>query len=256
MNQHLTYFTLAGARKYDYPPSFDYHEPWWNNYKYINDHYARLSMALSAGKQVNDILVLEPTTSAWLYDSYVKRNDKVATIGQAFQTFITTLEKNQIEYDLGSENIIKDRGSVWNEKFIVAQCRYSTVVLPPLMENLDLETYKLLEKFVAKGGKLISFSLPSLVDGAPGEGLKEFLSQKADMIIMGNELTPGTINKYFNNSNIRFTDLSGGVLYHHRRTMSDGQLLFLANSSLVASLKGTVKIKGADAIEMNTVTGK
>ncbi len=76
------------------------------------------------------------------------------------------------------------------------------------------------------------------------------------MIIMGNDLTPGTISKYFNNSNIRFTDLSGGVLYHHRRTMSDGQLLFLANSSLAASLKGTVKIKGADAIEMNTVTGE
>jgi len=44
MNQHLTYFTLAGARKYDYPPTFDYHEPWWNNYKYLNTHYARLSL--------------------------------------------------------------------------------------------------------------------------------------------------------------------------------------------------------------------
>jgi hypothetical protein len=30
----------------------------------------------------------------------------------------------------------------------------------------------------------------------------------------------------------------------------------LANSSLAASLKGTVIIKGADAIEMNTVTGE
>ena len=112
MNQHLTYFTLAGARKYDYPQSFDYHEPWWNDYKYINDHYARLSMALSTGRQINDILVIEPTTSAWLYDSYVKRNPKYAEIGQAFQTFITRLEKSQVEYDLGSENMIKDMGSV------------------------------------------------------------------------------------------------------------------------------------------------
>ena len=37
---------------------------------------------------------------------------KSSEIGQAFQTFITTLEKNQVEYDLGSENIIKDMGSV------------------------------------------------------------------------------------------------------------------------------------------------
>ena len=167
MNQHLTYFTLAGARKYDYPPTFDYHEPWWNNYKYINDHYARLSLALSAGRQINDILVLEPTTSCWLYDSYVKPNEKTAQIGQSFQSFITTLEKNQVEYDLGSENILKDLGSVSKGKLAVGQAAYSRVVIPPLTENLDLATFKLLEKFVAAGGKLIAFSQPSLIDGAP-----------------------------------------------------------------------------------------
>jgi hypothetical protein len=255
MNQHLTYFTLAGARKYDYPPTFDYHEPWWNDYKYINDHYARLSMSLSAGRQINDILVLEPTTSAWLYDSYVTPNKKTPEIGQAFQTFITTLEKNQVEYDLGSENIIKERGSVRSGKFVVGQSSYSTVVIPQLMENLDLKTYKLLEKFVAGGGKLITFSLPSLVDGASSEGLKTFLSEKADRIIKLQDLTSEIISKYFNNSNINFTNLSGGDLYHHHRILSDGQVVFLANSSLTASLQGSLKIKGADAVEMNTVSG-
>ena len=256
MNQHLTYFTLAGARKYDYPPSFDYHEPWWGNYKYINDHYARLSMALSAGKQVNDILVLEPTTTVWLYDSYVAKNNKVTEIGQAFQTFITKLEKNQVEYDLGSENIIKDMGSVRNRKLIVGQCSYSTVIIPPLMENLDLVTYKLLERFVSNGGKLVAFSIPSLVEGAPSEGLNSFLSKKADRIIKVQQLTPEMINNYFSGSNVSFSGLTGGNLYHHRRTLADGQLLFMANSNLTASLKGTVKIKGADAIEMNTVSGE
>jgi hypothetical protein len=256
MNQHLTYFSLAGARKYDYPPSFDYHEPWWANYKYINDHYARLSMALSTGKQVNDILVLEPTTSVWLYDSYTARNNKVTEIGQSFQTFITKLEKNQVEYDLGSENIIKNMGSVRTGKLIVGRCSYSTVIIPPLMENLDLETYKLLERFVSNGGKLVAFSIPSLVEGAPSEGLNGFLSKKTDRIIKVQELTPEVISNYFSGSNVSFSDLTGGDLYHHRRTLADGQLLFMANSNLTASLKGTVKIKGADAIEMNTVSGE
>ena len=256
MNQHLTYFTLAGARKYDYPPTFDYHEPWWSNYKYINDHYARLSMALSSGKQINDILILEPSTSAWLYDSYAARNNKVTEIGQAFQTFITKLEKNQVEYDLGSENIIKDMGSVRGGKFIVGMCSYSTVVIPPMMENLDIETYKLLERFVATGGKLIAFSLPSLVDGAPSEGLNGFLSKKADKIIKVQKLTPEIILNYFSSGFISFSELTGGDLYHHRRKLADGQLLFMVNSNLTASLKGTVKIKGSDAIEMNTISGE
>jgi hypothetical protein len=256
MNQHLTYFTLAGARKYDYPPSFDYHEPWWNNYKYLNDHYARLSLALSAGRQINDILILEPTTSAWLYDSYAKRNPEYAKIGQAFQTFITTLEKSQVEYDLGSENMIKDMGSVSKGKFVIGQASYSRVVIPPMTENIDLATYKYIEKFVANGGTLIAFSVPTLVDGSTSEGLKEFLAKYSEKIIKPNNLTPDVITKHFQASKLSFEGVTGNGLYHHRRKLSDGQVLFLVNSSLVETVNGALNINGKDAYEMNTLTGE
>jgi hypothetical protein len=254
MNQHLTYFTLAGARKYDYPPSFDYHEPWWNNYKYINDHYARLSLALSSGRQVNDILVIEPTTTSWLYDSYTKKNVKVAEIGQSFQSFVTTLEKNQTEYDLGSENMIKDMGSVKKGKFVVGQCQYSTVVIPPMMENLDIETFKLLERFVSKGGRLIAFSTPSLINGESEPGIDEFFKKKADNVIIEKVLTREIIVKYFTNKNCEFTSFSGD-LYHHRRNLADGQVIFLVNASLTGELTGSLTAKGTNALEMNTLTG-
>ena len=256
MNQHLTYFTLAGARKYDYPPSFDYHEPWWNNYKYINDHYARLSLALSAGRQVNDILILEPTTSAWLYDSYAKRNPKCAEIGQAFQTFVTKLEKSQVEYDLGSENIIKDMGSVSKGKFVIGQASYSRVVIPPMTENIEPETYKLLEKFVSRGGTLIAFSEPALVDGSVSEGLKEFFKKQSDKIIIIDKLTPETISKHFSNEDLIFKGVTGGTLYHHRRILADGQIIFLVNSSLTETVNGSLVAKGKDAVELNTLTGE
>ncbi len=184
------------------------------------------------------------------------RGDKVGEIGQSFQTFITKLEKNQVEYDLGSENIIKDRGSVKNGKFVIGKCSYSTVVIPPMTENIDFETYKLLMRFVSNGGRLIAFSLPSLVNGAPSEGLNDFLSWGRNRIIKEQDLGPESINKYFAVKNISFSDCSGGDLYHHRRVMSDGQILFMTNSSLKESFKGTVKIEGADAAEMNTLTGE
>ena len=256
MNQHLSHITLAGARKYDYPPTFTYHEPWWKNYRYINDHYARLSMALSAGRQINDILVLEPTTSAWLYDSYVNRNPACANIGQTFQNFITKLEKSQVEYDLGSENMIKDMGSVRGGKLIIGQCSYSTVVLPPLTENLDKATSGLIRKFVAGGGKLVAFSLPALVDGTPDKGLTEFFSKYSDRINIEDDLTPEVISKYFTSTIISITVTNGNNLYHHRRTLGDGQVLFLANSSLSEMLSGSLRTKGADAIELNTLTGE
>lgn len=255
MNQHLTYFTLSGARKYDYPPSFDYHEPWWNNYKYLNDHYARLSLALSSGRQINDILILEPTTSSWLYDSYAKRNPETAEIGQSFQSFVTYLEKSQIEYDLGSENMIKDMGSVSKGKFIVGQAIYSSVVIPPMTENLDLPTFRLLKKFVSSGGTLVVFSLPTRIDGYLSEELKAFFNKKADNIVFIDKLTPESVSKNFQNHDLNFKDLTGGTLYHHRRILADGQLLFLVNSSLTETMKGSVETSGKDAVEMNTLTG-
>jgi hypothetical protein len=256
MNQHLTYFTMAGARKYDYPPTFDYHEPWWNNYKYLNDHYARLSLALSAGRQINDILIVEPTTSTWLYDSYAKRNQKNTDIGQAFQTFVTKLEKSQVEYDLGSENMIKDMGSVAKGKFVIGQAGYSRVVIPPMTENLDLATYKLLERFVSNGGILIAFSVPTLVDGSINEGLKEFFNRNADKIIVLDNLTPEIISKHFANTDLGFEGVTGGALYHHRRILADGQIVFLVNSSLTETVNGSLKTTGKDAIEMNTLSGE
>ena len=256
MNQHLTYFSLAGARKYDYPPSFDYHEPWWGKYKLINDHFARLSLALSAGIQKNDILVLEPTTTAWMYDSYAKRNEKIMEIGQAFQSFITRLEKNQVEYDLGSENIIRDRGSVKNDRFVVGQCSYSMVVIPPLMENLDQKTYNLIERFIQNGGRLIAFSTPSLVDGAENENLKQFFLKYNERIITVDSLTPEVTDRYFHSESISFEGFGDKYLYHHRRVSSDGQILFMANSSLDEPLTGSVSTEGAEVIELNTITGE
>ena len=256
MNQHLTYFTMAGARKYDYPPTFDYHEPWWNNYKYLNTHYARLSLALSSGRQINDIMILEPTTSAWLYDSYTEPDKKYAEIGQTFQTFITKLEKSQVEYDLGSENIIKDMGSVSDGKLIVGQASYSRVVIPPMTENLDLRTFNLLKKFVSNGGTMIAFSVPTLVDGSVNKELKKLFSKKSDNIIVIDDLTQDIINKFFKNKGLTFEKMSGGTQYHQRRIMTDGQLMFLVNSSLSETLNGLLKVRGKDALEMNSLTGE
>jgi hypothetical protein len=256
MNQHLTYFTLAGARKYDYPPSFDYHEPWWNNYKYLNDHYSRLSLALSAGRQINDILILEPTTSAWLYDSYVNRNKRCDEIGQAFQKFVTELEKSQVEYDLGSENIIKDRGSVSKGKFIVGQGVYETVVIPPMTENLDQATFDLIAKFVSAGGTLVAFSKPSLVNGSENKKLTEMFSRKPGNIYIIEALNNDVISSHLKNRDLEFTGLSGGDLYHHRRIMNDGQVIFLANSSLTETAGGSLEAAGKDVVEMNTLSGE
>lgn len=259
LNQHLSYMTLTGDRKHDYPQSFSYHEPWWEYYDVQADYFGRLSMALSSGNQENAILVLEPTTTAWMYYDPGDENIIIKKLGHDFEDFVDRLELNQIEYDLGSENIIKDRGKAEDGKFIVGEAEYELVVFPPGLENLDRATAKLIEEYLASGGKLLSFvEPPGYIDGGRDgtvAGLKkEYPAQyidsegdlgKADLLLLAPE-------------GIIFDEPAGvgGLPFHQRRKLEDGQMLFLVNSDKHESAPGSLRIEGKDVLELDPVSGK
>ena len=252
MNQHLAHQTLTGARKYDYPPVFTYHSPWFDNYKVMNDYFGRLSLAMSKGFQQNDILVLEPNSTLWSYFSHSRSNPALMQIGRSFQNFVTMLEKNQVEYDLGSENIIKDQGRVSNGKFIIGKAAYSTVVVPPLNETFNKPTFTLLRQFVAQGGRLLCFSEPNLIDGALDSELTSFMTNNA--IIKETELTTAIIEKYFTAKDFEIS-FSDGNVYHHCRKYADGELLFIVNSSMNEASTGTIAVKGKSLLELDALNG-
>ncbi len=258
LNQHLSMMTLTGARKYDYPQSFSYHTPWWPYYKSLNEYFKRLSFAMSQGKQMNDILIIEPTSSAWMYSGPGKQNEGLTAIGNRFQQFVTTLEKSQVEYDLGSENIIKDHGSVQGRNFVVGGRAYHTVVIPTGMENIDKATYELLKTYAEAGGKVLLFEKPQRIDGSLKDDLKYFNQPKKNILQFVN-LDQSIIEQQFRSDDFEITandtDSIGGDLYHHRRWINDGQILFLSNASMLSPSKGNIKIKGKDALLMNLATG-
>ena len=258
MNQHLAHYTLAGARKYDYPPSFMNHSPWWDKYKYLNNYFKRLSLVLSSGKQNNDILVLEPTTTAWMYDSYIRdsQNEKIDEVGLSFQRFVTKLEKNQVEFDLGSEDILKNHGTVQDKRFVVGKTTYSKIVIPPMLENLNRSTFQLLVEFAKNGGEIISFSRPEIIDGESNEEASQFFASDQQKVNFVRNLTAEVINENFENKGLEFEEINGGNLYHHRREMKDGQVVFLANSSLTEKTTGTFLVEGKDALLMDAFTGE
>lgn len=256
MNQHMSPITIEGFRKYDHPPYFTYHEPWWRYYKYLNRYFARLSATLSSGKQENDILIVEPTTTAWMYDSYHKPNPRTAEIGNSFQAFVTKFTKAQVEYDLGSEKIISDEGKIENGKFNIGRCSYSIVVIPPLTENLDKSTFDLLKQYVSRGGRLFLFSVPDHVDGSPSTELSDFLNTKSDNMTFIDDSTAQMFSQYFDNADLKFEFIKGGNLYHNRRILENGQILFLANSSPDDTTAGALTVTGKDVAELNAFTGE
>ncbi|GAC1427342.1 MAG: glycosyl hydrolase [Chitinophagaceae bacterium] len=257
LNQHLAYMSMEGARKYDYPQSFSYHNPWWPCYGVLNKHFARLSLALSTGRQKNDILVIEPTTTSWMYYRYTDSNRIIYKTGQDFQSFITRLEKAQVEYDLGSEDIIRRNGKVSGNQFIIGQAAYKTVVIPAGTENINAETFALLNQFTAQGGRVLIFDTLQYIDGKKDNRTGEFASATTRVDGL-NGLDDGVVKKYFTSGEIYFDiiDTTKTKLYHQRRRLADGQLVFLTNSSISQPAEGNFSIPGKDVLVLNTFTGE
>jgi hypothetical protein len=253
--QHLSDMTIKGSRKYDYPQSFSYQNPWFKYYRELNIYNARLSMVLSQGEQRNDILVLEPTTSAWMYALFGKPNKGLTAIGERFANFVTALEKAHVAYDLGSENIISTKGSVVAGKFVIGKRAYTTVVVPPGMENLDGATLKLLKQYEANGGKILKFEKVLKVDGGESEELLRFNDDKQQNTIALNNLSNEVLQKYFLNTNIKLTTESGNI-YHQKRVLDDGNVIFLANADFKKEGKGQLSFKNGDALLMDAFTGQ
>ena len=63
--QHLSWYTMEGEAKRDYPASIFFQSPWWKQYKYVEDYFSRLGVMLNQGAPVCDVLVVNPIESVW-----------------------------------------------------------------------------------------------------------------------------------------------------------------------------------------------
>jgi hypothetical protein len=259
LNQHLSYVTIKGARKRDHPQSFSYHAEWWKHYHVMGDYYGRLSLALSSGKQINNILVFEPTSTAWMYFSPQESHKKLSDIGSKFQKFLFNLEKYQVEYDLASENIIKNNGKVIGDKYVIGQRSYDLIVFPPTFENLDLSAFDLVKQYLKNGGKILSInSNPGFVDGQQSQKLFSLAEKYSKQWTSSSSVSDPKSLSLMNSDIIQFEkpEKIPGILFHHRRTMKDGNVVFLVNSSLDEWANGNFQIVGESAEELDLETGE
>ncbi len=247
LNQHLSYMTMKGARKRDHPLSFSAHEPWWHAYGVLGEYFARLSVALSLGEQRNAILVLEPTTTAWMYYSPARSHDLLKDTGIKFQDFVNELESRQVEYDLGSESILADLGRVDDKNLVAGKRAYSLVVLPPGLANIGGKTLDLLEEYLRNGGNVLSWAgAPGFVDGRESARPSALAgSHKGNWIsVEGNNgwavlrtLVPSVLD-------FEDPERTGGLLFHHRRSFEDAELVFLVNTSAGETASGRFSYAG------------
>lgn len=242
LNEHLSYVSIRGTRKRDHPQSFSYHEPWWDAYHIIVSYFTRLSVALSQGEQVNKVLVIEPTTTAWMYQADPNHSEHLRKIGEEFQKLVVDLAKAQVEYDIGCEDIIGRQGSVEGALLKVGNRRYETIVLPALTENLNTKTMELLEAYVEGGGKVLCCGAPpALVDGLASERGKAASDSPGWKQVEPDSLAAMLLSQSKDGFVIHRSSDDKGLLLHHRRQLDDGEIVFLVNTSIDSASCGEIE---------------
>lgn len=185
MDPHLTHQTLSGARKYDWPHTLSDHSPWWRHYRPHADHVARANAALDAGAERNRVLVLEPTTTAWLHYApepfRLGAHDPLDEIKRSQVELVVSLYGAQVDLDLGDEFILEELGRAEDGRLTVGERSYELVVVPEAMENWTTSTLRLLRAYLDDGGRVVSASEPPCyVDGRPNDDPAELQREHSD----------------------------------------------------------------------------
>lgn len=269
-DQHLCYMTLRGPRKRDHPLSFTDHEPWWEHYHILAKYLARLSYALSQGKENNHILVIEPTTTGWMMFRATGDNAPVDEMGADCQAFMTRLSLDQVEYDLASERVLQDRGSVQGKRLHVGAQDYDLVIVHRTVGNLMGSSAELLNNYYDAGGTILFVGgKPEMVDG---RSLDEPLSWVPSEIALDGLVyaSPGTefetkAEHSANGSlaflqeqygNVRFIGAPGGKLFHQTRIHEGGKLVFVCNTSNTESVRTEMRCRGKGIQLADLFTGR
>lgn len=167
---HLSWVSMNGEAKRDYPASISYQSPWYEQYAAVEDHFARLNTVLTRGKALCRVAVIHPVESYWLH--WGTRETTQAIRQQKDEQFLDLtnwLLRGLIDFDFVSESLLAQQFTASAKGFQVGCMNYETVVVPPI-ETIRATTVQALEKFAENGGRVIfTGSVPRLMDAVESD---------------------------------------------------------------------------------------
>lgn len=175
---HLSFMSMAGEAKRDWPASIFYQSPWYEEFSSVEDHFARLNTVLTRGQAVTKIAVVHPVESCWLHFG---PNDQTATIRKEmdndFENLTNWLLYGTLDFDYLSESLLFEQCMNFmnqpTNKLFVGEMEYTTVIVPN-METIRSTTLDILEKFHEYGGKVLFIGkVPHLVDAKESKRAKK-----------------------------------------------------------------------------------
>jgi len=152
---HLSWVTMKGEAKRDYPAAISYQSPWWKNYRYVEDHFARVNTAMTRGKPLVRVGVIHPIESFWLRFGPEEHTASLRKqMEENYQNLTRWLLEECLDFDFICEALLPDLCENAGAPLKVGCMEYDAVVVPAC-ETLRSSTLERLEAFQRAGGKLI-----------------------------------------------------------------------------------------------------
>ncbi|GHV69470.1 hypothetical protein AGMMS49928_11900 [Spirochaetia bacterium] len=171
---HLSWVSMNGEAKRDYPATFNYQSPWYEEYSYVENHFARIAQALTRGKAVARVAVIHPVESYWLH--WGDKENTSAIREQMEQNFLQLCDwllRGFIDFDYISESLLPELcaiDAITGDEFPVGEMRYSCIIVPALV-TIRQSTMERLEAFRNAGGRVIFLGdPPEYRDAYPNDG--------------------------------------------------------------------------------------
>ncbi len=164
---HLTWYSMAGEAKRDYPASIGGHMPWWREYEAVEGHFARVAVAMQTGRPICRVAMLHPIESHWVANGpTVAHADEQLMLEQGFHDTLAWMLEGQVDVDLVAESLLPMQGEQdESPQLRVGYMAYDVLVIPPVL-TIRSSTLDRLERFTQAGGTVILLGeAPRLVDG-------------------------------------------------------------------------------------------
>ena len=236
---HLSWYTMEGESKRDYPGSILHQSPYYKDYGYVESYFARFGVVMTQGNPVCDVLVLNAIESAWammyagwanwLYPAGDNRDE--ISLEDHYTKLFHYLTENQIDFDYGEEYMMNemyrvDRSANGRAVLHIGKASYHTVVVSGLV-TMRPSTVKILKEFLEAGGKVIfSGEIPSYVDAVDSDEPK-ILSEHHNSEVVAFE-EKALVNAVRTASAYYAQSSGGGKIFLQTRYDAQNELLYTA----------------------------
>lgn len=184
---HLSWVSMQGEAKRDYPASISHQSAWFKEYKYIEDYFSRIGLMMSRGRPVCDLLVINPveSTFAAIYPKWswcLGTNDTdIDRIESIYRETFHILCGAKIDFDYGDEDFIKRFGKVEICDGVpllkIGASSYKSVLVTEML-TMRQTTLDLLNEFVKAGGNAVfAGDVTSYIDAVKSDKAKKLKAQ-------------------------------------------------------------------------------